>query len=198
MNVRVLVDASVLASRALRDWLLLLRDEAGESSPFTLVYTEDLVAETIKAIRRMHPALEGRDITRIHDKIVQFMDDRIEDYRSGQDEERIKDVFDRHVHAAAVAGADVVITADKGFLNLSEETKDGLPYVIYSADEWLQEVDDYDRDLVIRVLERQIAYRTGSRQHDFDFPKQLEEAGCTGFAERIRQCLRELALRGGR
>jgi len=53
MFTRVLLDANVLVSRTLRDWVLLLQARAG--GMFATCWTEDILAETIHAVRRRNP-----------------------------------------------------------------------------------------------------------------------------------------------
>lgn len=62
------------------------------------------LAEVMYRIRRKRPDLSGSQITALRDQIVGTMDQRIEDYPSGQNASQIADPIDRHVHAAAVAG----------------------------------------------------------------------------------------------
>ncbi|WP_134728473.1 hypothetical protein [Amycolatopsis nivea] len=106
MPTRVLPDANVLHARTLRDWLLLLKD-TGNASMFHVFYTEDILAETIQSIRRRNSGLSGTEITKVRDAIAGTMDGRIDDYPSGQDAVALTDPFDRHIHAAAVAGSSI-------------------------------------------------------------------------------------------
>ena len=113
MALGVLVDANVLYSRTLRDWLFLLklRSEAGM---FTVYATEDIIAEVLYRLRRDNPNKPGHFIAGIHDRIVANIDDRITDFQidgsfPGDDPD------DAHVHAAAVAsGARILLTDDSG------------------------------------------------------------------------------------
>ncbi|MGB4834514.1 MAG: hypothetical protein WBP28_00340 [Nostocoides sp.] len=75
MALGVLVDANVLYSRTLRDWLFLLklRSEAGM---FTVYATEDIIAEVLYRLRRDNPNEPGHFIAGIHDRIVANIDDR--------------------------------------------------------------------------------------------------------------------------
>ncbi|NYI71184.1 putative nucleic acid-binding protein [Naumannella cuiyingiana] len=185
---RTLPDANVLHGRVLRDWLFLLNDETGGRA-FRLCYTVDILAETIKGIRRARPDLTGDQITGIHDKIVTLMDERIDQYPAGTDAP-VKDPFDRHVHAAAVAGAiDAVITSDTGFLGLPESEKDALRYEIYSPDEFFLLVDDSMPAHVMAVTGRQLAHFRSSGDSS-TLSAKLRAAGCPGFAQRVqRHCI---------
>lgn len=64
----MLVDANVLFSRTLRDWLFLLRNET-EGGMFTVYATEDILAETLYRMRRKYPLAPGHLTSRAHDRI---------------------------------------------------------------------------------------------------------------------------------
>lgn len=189
----MLVDACALAPRTLRDWLLLLR-HLGSGSLFTLHYTEDILAETLRTIRRLNPGMEGTAHTEIRDRILAVMDGRIERYGHGQEEVRIMDVFDRHVHAAATdGGMAILVSADRTFLTLPDEITDSFEYEIYHPDDFYLLVDEAAPALVQRVLRYQLDYRMGLDQGDFDFADALRRSGCPRFADRVTDHLRALA-----
>lgn len=77
MPTRVLVDANVLYSKTLRDWLCLLY--LASDTYFAVYWTEDALAETIAHLRDKHPQWRGGKITKIHDQIKATC----EDERSG-------------------------------------------------------------------------------------------------------------------
>lgn len=121
----------------------------------------------------------------IRDRIVATMNERIGSYGSGEDAP-VNDEFDRHVHAAAVAGQiDSLVTSDRGFLDLSEETKDELPYEIYSPDEFFVLVDDSMPHAVCAVLQRMIAH-SQRLERPKRFDDSLTQNSCPTFAERVR------------
>lgn len=191
-----LPDANVLFPRTTRDWLLLLKNASG-GGMFQVAYTEDILAETVYRLRRKHPDLSGSQLTIIRDRIVETMDSRIEDYPSGQDAEQIKDPFDRHLHAAAVAGrADCIITLDKGFTQLPPEARDQLNYEIYTPDEFFVLVDDSSSSTVISALSQQIEYWNRHPAATKDPSQALLDARCPDFAVRVKQHCRELARQG--
>lgn len=189
-----LPDANVLHPRTLRDWLMLLRDTS-EGGMFRLAYTEDIMTETLYHLRRNNRDFSGGVISSVRDNIVGVMDIRIRDYPSGQDAEQIADPFDRHIHAAAVAGeADCIITNDHGFTELSVDVRDQLEYEIYTPDEFFVLVDDSSPSLVRATVKRQINYRSQRANSDFDFVRALLDSGCPGFAARVKPRCQELAL----
>lgn len=184
MITRVLPDANALFPRTIRDWILLLADAAGQGA-YSVAYTEDILSETIYSIRRKHVELEGTQLTRTRDSIVKAMSERIEDYGNGSDAP-VDDMFDHHVHAAAIAGRiDAVVTSDKGFLDLPDEAKDLLPYEIYSPDEFFILVDDSMPHYVCAVLERMIRHHKRRNKH-LNFDEALIASDCPLFAQRVR------------
>lgn len=163
---------------------------------FQLAYTEDILAEVLYHIRRNNVGLTGTQITIIRDQIAATMDRRISRYPSGEDALHIGDPFDRHLHAAAVAGAmDCIITDDAGFTGLSVNQRDLLEYEIYTADEFLTLVDDSSPSTVVVALHRQIEHRSRRPGASFDFVERLVAANCPSFAGRVKRHCQQLALR---
>ncbi|MDO8150109.1 PIN domain-containing protein [Isoptericola sp. b408] len=184
MVVRILVDANVLYSRSLRDWLFLL--EAGSNhNIFVTCYTEDIRVETLNNLRKDHPDMDGKALTVVSDRIAKSMWERIEDYPAIPDAP-IADPYDRHVHAAAVAGGvDKLLTCDGGFLKLPEPVTDGLPYEICTPEELFLLVDDGHPDVVRDVARHQWEYHR-KKDPSADLPSYLARAGCPQFAKRVR------------
>ena len=75
---RVFVDANVLYSRTLRDWLFLLRRET--EGMFQIHTTEDVLAETEYRLRRSNPTMAGGVITDLREKITSAIDELVSDY----------------------------------------------------------------------------------------------------------------------
>lgn len=108
MTQRIFVDANILFSRTLRDWLFLIKLQS-ENSMFLAVSTEDVLAETIYRLRRRYPAWDGGQISRIRAALVNNLDELV-DYFPIRDDLTGIDPNDIHVHSAAVAGnADMLI-----------------------------------------------------------------------------------------
>lgn len=191
MVTHALPDANVLYSRTLRDWLLLLRTMSN-GEMFHLHYTVDILSETIYSIRRERPDLTGTQVTLINDQIAAAMDTRIDDYAAGTNSP-LADIFDRHVHAAAVAGRmDCIITLDKGFTDLPENSRDNLGYEIYTPDEFLILADESAARYVQAVILRQLKHFR-SRGIDPQLSERLAASGCPDFADRVREHCRQLA-----
>lgn len=182
MATGVLADANVLWSRTLRDWLFQLRLEA--NGMFTVQATEDILAEVIYTLRREHPEWDGSKITRIRDHLSTFLDERIEAYPT-DGSYPLSDPDDRHVHAAAVAGeSDKLLTCDTGWLNLSEDLLDQLPYEVHHPDSFFVLVDD-SASWVVRAVTLTQAQYWYSREGEVDLAGQLRKAACPEFAERV-------------
>ncbi|MET9259389.1 hypothetical protein [Amycolatopsis sp. NPDC004079] len=123
------------------------------------------------------------------------MDGRIDDYPSGQDAVVLADPFDRHIHAAAIAGSmDCVVSLDHGFTDLPTAARDTLDYEIYTPDEFFLLIDDSSPRLVRATLRRQIRYFSGSGRAHLDFAGALVKSDCPAFAERIAERCREIAF----
>lgn len=71
MGTGVLVDANVLFSKTLRAWLFLLRHET-QGQMYTVLATEDIIAETVYRYRRAHQTAPGGAITSLHDLVRSF------------------------------------------------------------------------------------------------------------------------------
>ncbi len=180
----MLVDANVLFSTTLRDWLFLLRNET-EANMFTVYATEDIIAETIYRLRRKRPTAPGHVTSRVSELIREQLDDLVRDYEvDGSHPGSDKD--DAHVHAAAVtAGVNIVLTDDSGFTKLAPEVADQLPYEVQTPDSFFTLIDDSSPSKVKAVTDRQLQHFLG-RDNEADLPGRLKAAGCPNFAERVR------------
>jgi hypothetical protein len=137
------------------------------------------MAETLYRVRRSNPGLEGGAIAAAHDNMITVMDLRVADYPSGHDAAQIADPFDRHIHAAAVAGGvNCIITNDRGFTELPMALRDELEYEIYTPDEFFVLIDDSSPALVRATVQRQITPTSPNAK------------------TRITTCLRHCSVRG--
>jgi predicted nucleic acid-binding protein len=194
MSTRVLVDANVLYSRTLRDWLALLYLES--DSFFSVYWTEDILAETMYHLRRDHPDWPGHKTRAVSDKIrAAFEGGRVEDFVP--DGSFVgPDPHDQHVHAAALAcRASILLTADSGFSSSAAQEAES-PYEVYVPDDFLVLVDDSVPNIVRAVVSKQQHYWL-TRHGRTNLPQALISAGCHGFADRVRRHLQELDARAG-
>ena len=182
---KVLIDANVLYSRTLRDWLLLLAVEGGMYRGYR---TEDIIAETIYHLRRDYPQLDGGVLTELRNKLETCLTpipqyEILADYPGA-------DPNDAHLHSAAVAGGiGYVVTNDGSFTESMDH--DDLTYEIYDADSFLLLVDDSSSETVHAVTHRQAEWFI-QRHGECHLVDELILAGCPEFADRVRLHLQSL------
>lgn len=189
MPERVFVDANVLASRTLRDWLFLIRNY---SHMYSLHSTLDVLAETIRVVRHRHPNAGGGVTLRLRNKLTENLDELCSDFPPAPDFHGI-DVDDQHVHAAAVACHATIL--------LTNNTKDfgdpdSLPYDLYTADEFFCLADGSSPWHVREVTHTQNTYWLGERDKGRaakPLAVALVKAGCPKFAIRVAQHLAQLS-----
>lgn len=186
----VLVDANVWVSRTLRDWICLIYLE--NPGLFQACWTEDILAETLKAVRRMYPKLDGQQVRWVRHGIVgTFPHGEIADFVI-EDGDLSVDEYDGHVLAAARGGGVAyLVTNDRPLLSQSDEVKDQFPFEIMAADDFLVLVDDASPEAVRGATERNLAHHL-EKGPEVDLPLDLRGAGCQEFAERIRRRLQEV------
>ncbi len=175
----VLVDANVWFSRTLRDWVCLLASDR-QSSLFTALWTEDILAETIANIREKFPLATGGQVAHIREQIIEvFPEGQVRDYDSTYP---LTDPKDAHVHGAAIAGhADVLLTNNtKDFLPASG-TDDDLPYELYTPDDFFLLVDSSSHALVHRTAHLIDEHHSG-KGTPYSIPERLRSAGAPEFA----------------
>lgn len=194
---RVFLDANILFSRTLRDWLFLLRIET-EGNMFSLSTSEDALVEAQHSFRKKNPHVSGNAVSRIRETTARFCDEVLTDYPV-QTAGPFSDIHDLHIHSAAVAAhSHILVTKDKGFLDLDEDQKDDLPYEIVSADEFLVLVDDSASQFVQSVTKLQNEYWAqeagGNGQKSIGgIVDALQQSECPGFAFRVRGHLQQLS-----
>ncbi|QRP50798.1 PIN domain-containing protein [Amycolatopsis sp. FDAARGOS 1241] len=194
---RVFVDANVLYSRTLRDWLCLLRKygpEVMDGEIFIVYWTEHVLSEATYHLLKKHPAWDGAKLTQIRDRIVAtFEGGRVEDFTvdgsfPGTDRN------DQHVHAAAVAcDADILLSDDGGF-SVDEEAADDLPYEVFLPDDFFLLIEENMPEVVRRVTLEQTLYWRGRKTGRADLARPLIDAGCPEFAKRVRFHQSQLSL----
>jgi hypothetical protein len=187
----VLLDANILYSRTLRDWIALLQIEA--PGLFNVMWTEDIMVETLYHLRKDNPLWSEEQIGGIRRRLEKaFTGGQITGY---QIDPALKypDVGDAHIHAAAVHGSvDIVVTMNGKDLPYSDE----LPYEIYTPDDFLILVDDAVPQTVQKVTEAQLRYfhKKSSADDGVDLPLHLKRANAPLFAERVREHLQNVDM----
>lgn len=190
MTHRVFVDSNVLASRTLRDWIFLLRLQT--PGMFQLHSTPDVIAEAIRAWRRLNPTADGGVGVALDARIRENLDEVLMDFR-GDIPFAGSDPDDQHVHAAAVwTQADILLTANHRDFG----DPDDLPYEIQTPDEFLVLVDNSSPTLVRAVVREQNDYWQNKRANGHNvkpLDQALVDAGCPEFASRVLAHLRLLS-----
>lgn len=188
MTQRVFVDANVLFSKTLMDWLFLLHLE--NPAMFQLHSTEDVFAEVVANMREKHPTAPGHKTARRAQLMRENMDEVLEDFPpdlafTGTDP------HDYHVHAGAVHGrADFVLTC-----NAPQDittTPEAEPYDIVHPDDFFLVVADSNPACLIPVVRDQVAYWSAIPRHR-QLDDALARADCPQFADRVRQTLAQIA-----
>lgn len=178
---RVFVDANVLYSRTLLDWVGLLASDV-DAPPFRVYWSEDVLAEATYHLRKKHPDWDGRAVARARSLLeATFEGGRVEDYRPVVSLSP-RDPGDAHVAAAAAAcEAHYLLTQ-----NAKHFDDDATCYDVVTADEFFVLLDDASPDNVREAVARQMRYWCGKREEAL-LPEHLEKAGCPLFAERVRR-----------
>ena len=189
MGVRVFVDADVLFSRTLRDWLFLLRN-ACHGAAFTLGASEDVLAEVIARLRDSKPELSGANISTLRQRLVEQLDELVEDF-TVHPWMLERDAGDAHVRAAATAGYfEMLLTCD-GVLLHDTEHHDEAHYEPISPDQFFVLFDDSSPATVSAVTREQVRYFM-KRDGEVDLPAALRRAACPDFAERVNRHLHRM------
>jgi hypothetical protein len=185
MVTRVFVDADVLFSRTLRDWLFMPKLESS-GGMYTVATSVDVIAEATARYRDRHPKAPGGVITSMFKLIEENIDERVEQYTI-DDSFVGDDPGDAHVDAAARAcRADVLLTVDGGWHKMTDEQLDVLPYEPQRPDDFFCIVEASSPNLIQKVIVKQMTYWF-KKNGAVDLPAALRAAGCPEFADRVRQ-----------
>ena len=146
------------------------------------------MAEVIYRLRRDRPTASDRQIGGVRDRLVEtFATGRITGYAIDPDLP-YPDIFDAHVHAAAIHGdVDFVLTSDGGFERLGDQLDD-LPYEVHTPDSFFCLLDDSSPKSIRAVIKKQLDYWLGKGKggEQFNLCAHLERAGAPEFADRVR------------
>ncbi|GAA2940678.1 hypothetical protein GCM10010458_27000 [Microbacterium luteolum] len=159
------VDANVLLSKTLREWLFLLRAHTN-GGLFVLFSSENVFAEERLAV-------DLRELLRVS------MDDIVADYPAGPDLPGA-DERDSGIHAAALASNAIYVIVEDG--RYAEVDTDNLAYEVHTADSFFMLVAaNAARAVDDVILEQFDLFRgiEGSKRPDL----ALEDAGCPEFAK---------------
>lgn len=113
MPFSVIYDANVLYGNTLRD----LHIRIARAGLVQAKWTDKIIEEMLNARKRNHPDTPPEKLTRLRELINNAVADcLVTGYEPLVDKLKLSDMDDRHVLAAAIkAGAQVIVTADRGF-----------------------------------------------------------------------------------
>ncbi|WP_166661223.1 PIN domain-containing protein [Paractinoplanes brasiliensis] len=188
MSLAVFVDANILFSRCLRDWLVMLALDS-QHTAFRLRWSEAVLAEAFYHLRRKYPDAPEQQIERWRDRLDQnFPEAKVTSWNPN-DVPRPQDPNDHHVLAAAYAGeVDILITSDSDindFQACLDQVDAGIE--VHHVDDFLCMIADRHPHLVRLRYLSQIAYwqrRAGSTvEAAADSSNEaLDRAGAKRFA----------------
>jgi predicted nucleic acid-binding protein len=188
----VFLDANILFSRTLRDWICLICLRS-QHKAFALRWSEDVLAEWIYRLRRANPDHGDRAVGGMRRNLeIDFPDALVTGYDPGA-VPSVADRDDRHILAAALhAGAGILVTDDR------RARFGGAPNVdleILTADEFLTRIADEYPGHVLSVLGEQVRYfaRRGDAASSggaVELISRLRKAGAGSFATCVEELLR--------
>lgn len=190
MPQRVFVDANILVSRTLLDWLFALQILSGDM--FVFYTSQDVLAEAVRALRRKHPTAPGKIIKDRVEKIRAVMEEIIVDFPGNMPFDGM-DRNDYHVHAAAFASRADIILTDNSPQDITVTACEQC-YEIMNADAFLMLIRDSAPNVVVECTRQQLEY--WQKRKDFQgLDDALRRAGCDSFAGAVREALQVLAQR---
>lgn len=191
----VVVDATVLHPRTLREWLpMIALSRRGEVH--RVRWSEDVPSETLHRPRRDHPHGDGRRIESVRTSLEKpFAEYKVTGVPIDPSCDG-PDPNDAPVHSAAVAcGADIPLTSDKRLTRWTLDNDDELPYEVRDPDDLFCFVDTCAPYIVEEVVRDQSA-SWAERRGDAPLVQHLGDAGATEFAERVQAHVPRIALHG--
>ncbi|MDK8450933.1 PIN domain-containing protein [Corynebacterium mastitidis] len=181
MEIRVLPDANIWASATLHSWFGVMATESWGLWSFS--WTEDIMAEAVRARRRRFPRSHSRQIEDVRDRLLPVLGkNKITNYPHDDSVLWYPDIGDAHVHSAAVAaGIDEIVSDNaRDFRGICS----GLvsrSYRVYTADEWLMRAGHHAPGVVDRVIHAQWRYWM-RRGRASELCERLLRAGCPRFS----------------
>lgn len=182
------MDANVLFSKTLLDWLFLLK--LHNRGMFQVHTTEDVCAEVLANMRDLRPQAPGHYTARRLELIRENLDEVIPDFPAGLPFTGA-DPHDYHVHAAAIAAqADLILTCNAA----TDITRvpDQETYEVMHPDHFFCLVAESSPSGLREVVPRQLEYWSARPDH-LQLDDALRKADCPEFACLVRQELRRMA-----
>lgn len=184
----VLLDANVLYSKTLRDWICLTALE--NPGFFQVRWTESILAEWQYHLRRSNPLRSEDWITRYPALFRRSFPEGCVEGFAVEKPDWLVDLHDAHVHSAAAAAQVAYLVTDDG--DWSNAPLDELSYEVHTADSFLSMCAlSQSRPLGERTAQ-QLAYAWRRRRNDeIDIVGPLKRAGANDFAEHVRALCQE-------
>ena len=175
----VVLDACVLVPVVLADTLLRI----AERGLYRPLWSARIIAETIDAIKEVHPTIPpGRIQQRFAEIDTAFADACVEWLPSLKEAVTLPDPDDRHVVAAAVHGmADAIVTANVRDYPL--DVPEPLNITVIHPDAFLLDQLDLAPRIVLDVLRTQASQYRRSMLTPIDLIALLARAGVSAFAD---------------
>lgn len=188
MTQRVLVDANVISSRTLSDWLFHL--QRCNEDLFSLFWSLDIQVEAVRVMRKRFPLIAGDVVEKRFRMMEAIIGEKVAfpygDYGfSGTDS------GDFHDHAAAVYGeADYLLTSNSP----SDFSRHPAlePYEVINPDDFFNLVAASNPKTFRRATKGQLEYFSQTGRIDGSITGALEKAGCPTFASRVKHELCQL------
>ncbi|MDT0189213.1 PIN domain-containing protein [Rothia terrae] len=184
---KVFLDANILHSKTLRDWIFLLSLETGNE--FFRVYTsQGVIDEYSYHWCKQHPISTDRARLKVVKQIRESVFKVVEGFPV-EPVDGYPDEHDLHVHAAAeFSEVDALITNDKKLIAFGASTAGEalLSYDTLSADDFLMQLAEFLPPTLpfknVYLFQEKYAL---SRKHDTNLCESLRRAGAPQFAEFI-------------
>ena len=184
----VLLDANVLFSKTLRDWIC--RTSLANPGMFQPRWTSSILTEWQYHLRRHRPLKPEQWVTKYMNEMQSaFPEALITDFDVTHPDWLV-DINDAHVHSAAVsAKVDYLVTDDGGWV---EAPVEGLPYEIHTSDSFLCLCVESQERVMGDQVAAQLAYAWKRRSTDaVDIVGPLKRAGVPRFAEHVQRLCRQ-------
>ncbi|WP_124053880.1 type II toxin-antitoxin system VapC family toxin [Arcanobacterium ihumii] len=184
----VFVDANILASRTLMDWLFHLRNKT--PGMFTLQTSKDVITEVCYTIRRKYPQASDSIINKRVQRIQELMDEVLtEEFDGNLSSFTGSDINDYHVHAAAIKATSQYILTNNKSTDITT-TPDDQPYSIIAADDFLCLVAQSAPHACEEAINEQFLYWAKDQKlTDPKLEEHLVKAGCPKFANIVHNSL---------
>lgn len=188
MRVRAFLDANIITSKTLRDWLFKLSLEDAET--LTLISSEKVLAEARRAFQKRNPTAGPEAVAGLFDRIRSVLSHVVDDSDVVSMEIEGISGHDLHVHRAALSTEATHLVT----LNLRDfQPRQPIPYRVSDPDHLLIEIYLHSPDAVHAVTASEFQYWAERHRYGWlvkTLPAALLDAGASRFSEIIGTILR--------